>query len=227
MGTLYLVRHGQASFGAANYDQLSPLGQQQCLQLGRWFKARGRRFAAVITGTLQRQLQSQAAIAEGLGDAGQGKEKPPLQLPGLNEYDSHAVIAAVHPQPLGKPTTPEAYRAHFQLLRQGLAAWMAGTTQPVGMPGYAAFVAGVNDALDRARATAGGDVLMVSSGGPIATAVGQVLGTAPEMTIELNLRIRNSAVTEFVFNPKRHNLLSFNTLPHLDAEAFADWVTYT
>ncbi|NDC60964.1 MAG: histidine phosphatase family protein, partial [Betaproteobacteria bacterium] len=25
MGTLYLVRHGQASFGADDYDQLSPL----------------------------------------------------------------------------------------------------------------------------------------------------------------------------------------------------------
>ena len=222
MGTLYLVRHGQASFGAANYDQLSPLGHQQCLQLGRWFKARGRRFEAVITGTLQRQVQSQAAIAEGLGADHQA-----LQLPGLNEYDSHAVIKAVHPQPLAKPDTPALLRAHFQLLRQGLGAWMAGQTQPAGMPSYAHYVAGVGDALDRARATVGGDVLMVSSGGPISTAVGRVLGTAPETTIELNLRLRNSAITEFVFNPKRHSLLSFNTLPHLDAEAFAGWVTYT
>ena len=222
MGTLYLVRHGQASFGAANYDQLSPLGQQQCLQLGRWFKAKGRRFEAVITGTLQRQVQSQAAIAEGMGLAHE-----PVQLPGLNEYDSHAVISAVHPQPLAKPDTPALLRAHFQLLRQGLGAWMAGQTQPVGMPRYADYVAGVVDALDRARTTANGDVLMVSSGGPISTAVGQVLGTAPETTIELNLRLRNSAVTEFVFNPKRHRLLSFNTLPHLDADAFAGWVTYT
>ena len=104
---------------------------------------------------------------------------------------------------------------------------MAGQTQPVGMPSYAAYVAGVCDALDRARASADGDVLMVSSGGPISTAVGRVLGTAPEMTIELNLRLRNSAITEFVFNPKRHSLLSFNTLPHLDADEFAGWVTYT
>ena len=222
MGTLYLVRHGQASFGAANYDQLSPLGHQQCLQLGRYFKARGRRFAAVITGTLQRQVQSQAAITEGLG-----AEHQALQLPGLNEYDSHAVIKAVHPQALAKPDTPALLRAHFQLLRQGLTAWMAGQTQPVGMPSYAAYVAGVSDALDRARATADGDVLMVSSGGPISTAVGRVLGTAAEMTIELNLRLRNSAVTEFVFNPKRHSLLSFNTLPHLDADEFAGWQTYT
>ena len=71
-----------------------------------------------------------------------------------------------------------------------------------------------------------GNVLLVSSGGPIATAVGHVLGTRPETTIELNLRIRNSAVTEFAFTPKRHMLLTYNTLPHLDAAQYADWVTY-
>jgi len=71
-----------------------------------------------------------------------------------------------------------------------------------------------------------GDVLIVSSGGPISTAVGRVLGTAPETTIELNLRIRNTALTEFVFTPKRHMLLSYNTLPHLDSQAHQSWVTF-
>ena len=223
MPTLYLVRHGQASFGAADYDQLSPLGQRQCQRLGDYFRAKGRRFEAVITGTLLRQVQSYSAIAAGLGLA-----QAPLQLPGLNEYDSAAVIATVHPQPLAKPDTPELYRHHFRLLRQGLTAWMAGTAQPEGMPSYPAFVAGVAAALDHVRQVSGdgGDVLMVSSGGPIATAVGQVLGTPPEVTIELNMRIRNSAVTEFVITPKRHLLLSFNNLPHLDAAEYADWVTY-
>ncbi len=222
MGTLYLVRHGQASFGAANYDQLSPLGVQQCRQLGRYCAAKGRRFASVITGTLQRQIQSYDALADGLG-----LKQPTLQLPGLNEYDSHAVIAAVHPQPLAKADTPEAYRQHFRILREGLAAWMAGRTQPEGMPSYADFVAGIHDALARVRAETGGDVLMVSSGGPISTVVAQVLGAPAETSIELNLRIRNSAVTEFVFNPKRLSLVSFNALPHLDANEHASWVTHT
>ena len=67
----------------------------------------------------------------------------------------------------------------------------------------------------------------VSSGGPIATAVGHVLGTAAETTIELNFRIRNSALTEFAFNPKRHALVSYNAIPHLDSPEHADWVTHT
>ena len=221
MGTLYLVRHGQASFGADNYDQLSELGTRQCQQLGRYFASKGRRFDTVISGTLQRQIQSQQAIASGLGQASEA-----LRLPGLNEYDSHAVISAVHPQALAKPDTPERYRHHFRVLRQGLAAWMAGQTQPVGMPTYADFVAGVAAAMDHVRSQCEGEVLMVSSGGPIATAVGLVLGVAPAVTIDLNMRIRNSAVTEFHFNPKRHALVSYNTLPHLDADTFADWVTF-
>ena len=148
-------------------------------------------------------------------------------MPGLNEYDSHAVISAIHPQALPKPDTPEQYRQHFRVLRQGLAAWMAGQTEPKGMPSYVDFRAGVAAALDHVREHCEGEVLMVSSGGPISTAVGQVLGTTPATTVALNMRLRNSAVTEFVFNPKRHMLLSYNTLPHLEADEHADWVTYT
>jgi hypothetical protein len=56
--------------------------------------------------------------------------------------------------------------------------------------------------------------------------VGQVLGMSPEATIELNLRIRNSSVTEFAFTPKRHMLVTYNTLPHLDHPDHAPWITY-
>jgi broad specificity phosphatase PhoE len=222
MGTLYLVRHGQASFGAADYDQLSPLGQRQCLRLGGWFRERGTRFDAVLTGTLRRHAQSLAAIEEGLQ-----AQHAALALPGLNEYDGDAVIRAIHPGPLDRPTTPEQVRQHFRLLRQGLAQWMAGATQPQGMPAHAAFAAGVVQALDHVRTRHGdGTVLVVSSGGPIATAIGHVLGLGAEATIELNLHIRNSAVSELKVGPKRHTLITFNALPHLDAAADAAWVTY-
>jgi broad specificity phosphatase PhoE len=221
MGTLYLVRHGQASFGAADYDQLSPLGQRQCQALGQYLAARGQRFEAVLRGTLKRHVQSLAALAEGHG------ELPPAQAwPGLNEYDSEALVRAVHPEPLPRADTPEQYRAHFRLLRQALARWMAGDISPAGMPAYSDFAAGVRAALDHVRTQCEGDVLLVSSGGPISTAVGQVLGTAAETTIELNLRIRNSALTEFAFTPKRHMLVSYNHLPHLDHPDRRDWVTY-
>jgi broad specificity phosphatase PhoE len=222
MGTLYLVRHGQASFGADDYDQLSELGQRQSQRLGQYWAERGLRFDAVITGTLRRQQQTWDGIAQGLGS-----DLAPLVWPGLNEYDSHAVIHTLHPAPLVKPDTPELYRHHFRLLRDGLSQWMAGTVSPLGMPSYKDFVKGVTSALDHVRAQHPGQkVLIVSSGGPIATAVGHVLGMSPESTIELNMRIRNSAVCELVFNPKRFSLLTYNTLPHLDTLTYADWDSY-
>ena len=293
MGTLYLVRHGQASFGADDYDVLSAMGHQQSVRLGEYFQHRGVTFDAALTGTLNRQIQTLAGICQGMGvefavpDGTERREgphrassaalgdilrqarderssvseggRPPtpagaaepalpgrrrsaplggsalhavksvgahILWPGLNEYDSHAVIETIHPHKLEKPTSPEMYRSHFRLLRDGLAQWMAGVVSPRGMPSYTDFVAGVTSALDHVRKNFDGNVLLVSSGGPIATAVGHVLGTSPETTIELNLRIRNCSVTEFAFTPKRHMLVTYNTLPHLDVPEYASWVTY-
>jgi broad specificity phosphatase PhoE len=227
MGTLYLVRHGQASLGADDYDNLSELGRRQSLRLGQYFAAKGLQFEAVLCGSLKRHAQTWAGIQKGM--AGDGASAPiltPQVWPGLNEYDSEAVIASVHPGPHAKPVAPEAYRAHFRLLRHGLEQWASGTVAPQGMPLYSEFVRGIFAALDHVRSQHSGNVLLVSSGGPIATAVAQILGTPPEAFVELNMRIRNTAVTEFAFNPKRHALMTFNTLPHLDAHPFADWISY-
>lgn len=222
MGTLYLVRHGQASFGADDYDNLSTLGRQQSVRLGEYWRAKGMTFDAVLVGTLKRQAQTLDGVLEGLGTSA-----TPVQWPGLNEYDSAAVIATIHPEPLQKPDTPELYRHHFRLLRDALTQWMNGVTSPKGMPSYVEFQKGVTSALDHVRTQYAGNVLMVSSGGPISTAVGHVLGTTPETTIELNLRIRNASITEFSFTPKRHMLVTYNTLPHFDHADHASWVTYS
>ncbi|MEJ7932060.1 histidine phosphatase family protein [Ramlibacter sp. AN1015] len=222
MGMLYLVRHGQASFGADDYDQLSALGRRQSVRLGEYFAERGLHFDALIAGDLRRHKQTLAGILEGMRH-----DAEHVTWNGLNEYDSHALIATVHPEPLARADSPEAYRHHFRLLRDALGRWMAGTTSPLGMPTYSDFVAGVTGVLDHVRSSHHGrNVLIVSSGGPIATAVGQVLQTPYETTIELNLRIRNTSVTEFAFTPRRHMLVSYNGLPHLDAAPYRDWITY-
>ncbi|MDP4301790.1 histidine phosphatase family protein [Leptothrix discophora] len=236
MGRLHLVRHGQASFGADDYDRLSPLGWQQCRRLGAWWRARGLRFDAVLCGTLRRQRESLAAIAEGLD---QPLDALPVEhRPGLDEYDSDALIAAllaahaaegrpVTPPPLD---TPEGYRQHFRLLREALQRWFDGTLAAPGLMPHAQWRAGILAALDHVQqAHAGGEVLLVSSGGPIATAVGHVLGVPAAGVIELNLRIRNSAVSELATHPRGHRLLAFNGVAHLDDPtdpALAGAITY-
>lgn len=213
MGMLYLVRHGQASFGAADYDVLSDLGRRQCQALGRWFATRGVGFDAVLRGTLKRHESSLAAIADGLG----GALPEALALPGLNEYDGEAVVIAANGGVRPPVGSPEQRRHHFRLLREGLAGWMEGRLQPEGMPPFADWRAGVVAALDHVRARRDGAVLLVSSGGPISLACAHVLGTAPAMAIELNLRMRNSALTEFAFSERGHVLHAFNQIAHLDA----------
>ena len=97
------------------------------------------------------------------------------------------------------------------------------------MPGYADFVQGVADALERARALGEGRegrVLLVSSGGPIATAVSRVLQAPPEVSIELNLHYRNTAVSELNLGRRGPMLVTYNTLPHLVGPAWRDWVSY-
>ena len=223
MGTLYLVRHGQASFGADDYDQLSERGRDQSLRLGEYWRERGLKFDAVYAGTLKRHGQTLAGIVEGLGE---GSDLPVQSRPGLNEYDSQALLRAIHPAPLPKPDTPELYRHHFRLLCDALSQWMGGTISPEGMPDWNGFSDGVHQVLEEVRHRhSGQNVLLVSSGGPISTAVGQVLGTAPEVTIALNMRLRNIAVTEFSISPKRLMLQSFNTLNHLDTEQHRGWIT--
>ena len=201
MGHLTLVRHGQASFGADDYDQLSPLGQRQSIRLGEYWREVQNRastaqaqdilnFDAVLMGSLKRHRQTWEGIAEGAQ-----LDITPQVWPGLNEYDSHALIETIHPEPLAKPDSPEMYKHHFRLLRTALQKWMAGETSPKGMPSYAEFAQGIQDVLTHVRTNYQGRVLVVSSGGPISTAVGQVLAAPADTSIELNLRIRNTALT--------------------------------
>ncbi|GAB4400928.1 MAG: histidine phosphatase family protein [Rhodoferax sp.] len=224
MGRYYLVRHGQASFTAANYDQLSDLGQRQCQQLGRHWAALGVRFDAVLCGPLRRHAQSLQAIGQGLG-----QDLSAQVCEGLREYDPHAVVAAVGAA-LPARDHPDFYRQYIRALRQGLAAWFAGQAQPSGLPDWPAFGQGVLDALRQALPQAQapqGRVLVVTSGGPIAAALSMLWQTPPPATVELNVQLCNASVSELVAAPRRALAVhSFNTVAHLQAPGFEDWISY-
>jgi len=227
MGHIYLIRHGQASFGADDYDKLSPLGHQQSERLGQYLAQRSERLGltweAVLTGSLRRHEETWAGIAKGAGWA-----HTPTVWPGLNEYDSSALLHALpRDRELQDPHTPEGYKQHFRLLRDALTQWMAGTISPHGMPTYVEFVDGITSALTHIRQHCPqGNVLVVSSGGPISTLVGHLLRTPPETTIELNMQLQNTALTELVVTAHHARLVRFNTLPHLDDAAYTGWVTH-
>jgi broad specificity phosphatase PhoE len=229
VGTIYLVRHGQAAFGTEHYDRLTEIGFIQARLLGGYFGRRNIRFDAVFTGTLRRQTETAQGIFEGheLGTS-------PLQeiFPGLDEYKPEAIMMALtgsFPEPAlaAARRDPLVVREHFRVLREALLAWAEDRTQPEGMPVWQAFQDSAVAALVEARRRfPDGDVLIVSSGGPIAAIVAASLNAPPATAVELNLRIRNSSLTEFAATPRRHHLISFNGLPHLDTNPDTTLMTY-
>lgn len=221
MATLFLVRHAQAPFAAAADDPLSPLGQRQSVQLGRYFGARQQRFDLVLTGTLRRHTQTLAGVSEGMGTTLEAET-----WPGLDEHDSHQVMAAEHPEPRQDASPAERYGPYARQLRQGLLQWMLGRDQGAGLQPWADFYQGVMDVLTRVQTSGADNVLLVSSGAPIACAIGHVLATPPAATVELNMRLRNTSVTEFAFDTGHLALQTYNTLPHLDSIEFDSWITH-
>ena len=226
---IYLVRHGQAAFGTDHYDRLTDLGVAQARLLGSYFGRRQIRFDAVFTGTLRRQTETAQGISAGHE---LGAQPPHETFPGLDEYKPEAIMMALtgnFPAPAlaAARRDPLVVREHFRVLREALLAWTEDRTQPEGMPVWQAFQDSAVGAMVEARQRfPDGNVLIVSSGGPIAAIVAATLNAPPATAVELNMRIRNSALTEFATTPRRHSLVSFNGLPHLDTHPDPTLTTY-
>jgi broad specificity phosphatase PhoE len=230
VGVIYVVRHGQAAFGTEHYDRLTEIGFSQARLLGAYFGRRNIRFDAVFTGTLRRQAETAQGIFEGHPDL--GSQLSQETFPGLDEYKPEAVMMALTgnspaPAPAAARRDPVTMREHFRVLREALLAWAEDRTQPQGMPVWREFQEGAVAALIEARRRfPDGNVLIVSSGGPIAAMVAAALNAPPATAVELNLRIRNSSLSEFASTPRRHHLISFNGLPHLDCNPDPSLTTY-
>ncbi|CAE6692350.1 MULTISPECIES: histidine phosphatase family protein [Paraburkholderia] len=223
MAELYLVRHGQASFGADNYDELSPSGRTQSSWLGEYFAQANLRFDRVVIGTMQRHRQTADAILAAMGG-------PPIELAqdaGLNEYDFEALFAAVGDEGLPSALSATSSKKDFYKgLRHVLQLW-ADDRLPGAVPEtWQQFQTRVQRARSDIQRAGGRRVLVVSSGGPIAVTAQQVLQAPAASAIALNLQIRNSSVCQYVFNDDAMSLVSFNSVPHLEHAERREFVTY-
>ena len=214
MPELYLVRHGQASFGAANYDQLSPLGFEQGRMLGEYFREREIRFDRVICGGMQRHQQTLAAISEGLGQIDCNTE----QNIGWNEFQFQQLATAfLAKNPHLQPAPDSPKRVFFEILKLSLLAWSKDELANHELDeSWQAFESRVATSLaDIAAKPDKAKVLVVSSGGAIAMALRQILKADAETMVSLNLQTANTSVSRCYFNQQAFSLQSFNHLPHL------------
>ncbi|HYL78438.1 MAG TPA: histidine phosphatase family protein [Bryobacteraceae bacterium] len=202
MSTLVLVRHAQATAFEKDTDRLSAIGEQQSIRLGEYWRELGVQFDEVYTGTMQRHLRTAEL-------AGFSKYESNAAF---NEYDAYGILRS-SPN-YQRPTDNRQLQNMFDAT---MPQWIAGTLVAPGLETFQAF----RDRVLRAfRAILDADwpsrrVVIFTSGGPIGVAVQTVLRAPEPMAIELNWRIRNCSLTEFLFTRGRVSLDTFNATPHL------------
>ena len=227
MALLFLVRHGQASFGTADYDRLSDLGRQQARWLGEYFDERGIAFKRVVAGTLKRQQDTAVEMLGAMNSAASVAQPPIETHAGLDEYNGEALYCV---QTGGRDVLEHQksdYRDYWRTLKTAMHAWAAGSL--TGTPEtWDQFGARTRAALAHACAGATRDdaILVVSSGGAISRAVIDIINAPGATAIEFNLQFRNTGVCELIVGSDATRLLSFNTLPHLDRADRRESITF-
>lgn len=237
MSTLLLIRHGQASYGAADYDVLSERGQRQAEALGVYLARQ--RLDALYTGPLRRQVGTAEAVRIAVGAGAPGLEV----IDELAEYPAFELLARLLPRlAAGDPELmrlasgergPDGARLMDRALDAAIGAWSRGelAADLDGVESFADFERRVRAGLDRVlRGHGGGQrVAIVTSGGPIAIAMKLSLGLDPDGAMKLGRAIRNASLSEFrwrsqgfAWAPGELSLYGFNHVHHLPD----DLVTY-
>jgi broad specificity phosphatase PhoE len=239
MGTLVLVRHGQASsLRKGDYDQLSPLGTQQAQRLGAHWAARARAFDHVFVGPRRRHVQTHAEVAAAY--AAQSLSWPVAQpLDALDEHHGMQVVPEAMPLLAARDAELAGWVASLargdaddatllRVFRRAMRAWAGGEVpeREGGPESFAAFRARVRGGVRTMLAAAqeGQRIAAFTSGGTSAAAVCDALGLDDARAMDLSFAIRNAALCELRFSGGRVSLSVFNATPHLDDEALITMV---
>lgn len=223
MTTIYLVRHGQASFGAASYDQLSAKGEQQAQVVGDFFKQTLKQTPLIVAGSMQRHQQTaQLALSQSFQDALIQTESD------WNEFDHQHVFAQYEPrfnqpellkQDVDLMANPRAYLA--KIFDGAIDRWIGEQYDHEYHETWLGFQSRVQSALhglcQHIDATQSRQAVVFSSGGVISVAVGQVLGLNAKQIFALNWSIANASITTLRWSDDRLQLLSFNEHHYLKA----------
>ncbi len=218
MARVILIRHGQASFGASDYDCLSDIGARQA----ELIRTHVPKDANLICGTLRRHQQTAQGAAP---DAFVRHDED------WNEFDYLDVIGALRPDlntqdalitEMRSKTDPK--RAFQTLYSTAMDRWASGRHDADYTESRPVFRARVARALDRLRATADRPCVVFTSGGPIAAVVQSALSLSEPVTRQIEFTLANASFTSLSVSPDTTRLISFNSFTHL--ETHHDLVTY-
>jgi len=231
MSRVLLVRHGQASFLAADYDKLSSTGELQARALGAYWAARGQIFDRAHTGPRSRQRTTAAIVARAYADAGVAFPEV-VVMPEFDEYQAEDVVkqclAALVAADRGAARLYEAFQAATEPAEQHrtfqkvlevlMERWVSGEMPAPGVESWAEFCERVNRGITRflGGSARGERSVIFSSGGPIAVAAQRALHLTHQDALRLSWMSRNCSYSEFLASGDRFSLSTFNAFPHLD-----------
>jgi broad specificity phosphatase PhoE len=211
VGAIHLIRHGQASWGADDYDLLSDLGVQQGTWLGQSWEAAGFRPTWSVAGAMRRHAQTAVAALDAIdGDLYDVDAR-------WDEYDHLALTGFL--DAADRPDDPRDFQSQLDTM---LGRWVEGGVD--GHETFAAFGERVLGVLEDAvaRAGSGEGVAVFTSGGPIALVTSHLLAGDASLFITLNRVIVNASVTTVIVGRGGTRLLSFNEHTHVprDSQTF-------
>ncbi|MFG1921391.1 histidine phosphatase family protein [Cryptosporangium sp. NPDC048952] len=209
MAVVYLIRHGQASFGAAEYDELSELGREQSRIVGTALAAQGVRIDSAVSGGLRRQRDTAELCLKAAGLACD------LAVDDrFDEYDHFGLAAQLHDGPV-----PASSRDFQAVLDVALERWISGAITPEGTASWVEFSdrawAGLDEFL--AALGRGGSGAVFTSGGVIAAVCARLLGLSPAGCVALHRVVINGGITKVVAGRGGAALISYNEHSHIPA----------
>jgi broad specificity phosphatase PhoE len=212
MTTIYLIRHGQASIGTANYDVLSTLGKQQSGILGEHLRQLNINFDGVYSGTLQRQRDT-ATIAL------QRQKIEPVTVAGFNEYHHAAIYQHYAP----KLANSDVFKHHndklnFETFAALMNAWAQDKSpQDSQLETFAQFCARIQNGFEEILAQhADTDTIAVfTSGGVICTLLQSILHFPVARIFEINWGIYNASISKIKIHRNEMKFRDYNNITHL------------
>ena len=234
MASIYLIRHGQASFGSSNYDQLSTLGQRQADLTGQFLRDTGVKIDYAVAGDLSRQQETGERV---LASQAAG---PVLNVDTrFNEIDNDEQIKALLPLLTERDAGLKAIvdgglsssKDYQKVIDAVFNAWVSPDCPAQNITPWAEYRDGVQAGLKAVMsdAGAGSNAAVFTSGGTIATAVGLVLGVSADKVYGFYEPVFNCSITRFIYSGRRVSLSNFNDVAHLSllgAQQGESLVTY-
>lgn len=232
MAAIYLVRHGQASFGAKNYDQLSELGAEQCRLLGAWFGQCGFAVDQIITGGLKRHQQSADAFISTLPEQQQPKAAPVIDA-GFDEFNHREMLSRFNPEFTELDAVKRFLTDNGQgtsgfapLFSQAFARWIDGKYDEDYVEPWPQFSLRCNAAVARISDNYHGqNVVVFTSGGAISAIAQKLLDFPDTQVAKVNLTLHNGGVTHLSAHPNGTSLNTLNSCAHLEQHKRTDLVT--